>query len=110
MVWNIIVFETSRGKKPFEEFVKSLNESTIAKVSHETDLLEKHGPRLSMPHSKKLTTDLYELRIRGRQEIRIIYSFIKNDIYLLHAFKKQKQQTPRKEIETALKRLRSLVS
>lgn len=61
-----------------------------------------------MPHSKKLTTDLYELRIRGKQETRIIYGFIKNNIYLLHAFKKQKQQTPRKEIETALKRLCSL--
>lgn len=106
MTWKVIVFETNRGEKPVEDFIKSLNESTIAKTAHEIDLLEKHGPRLSMPHSKKLTTDLYELRIRGKQEIRIIYSFIKNDIYLLHAFKKQKQQTPRKEIETASRRLR----
>lgn len=109
MVWNIIAFETDRGEKPVEEFLKSLDEPTIAKASHEIDLLEKHGPYLSMPHSKKLTAKLYELRIRGKQEIRIIYGFIKNDIYLLHAFKKQKQQTPRKELETALKRLRSLI-
>lgn len=109
MAWKVIVFETDRDEKPVEEFLKSLDDPTIAKASHEIDLLKKHGPYLSMPHSKKLTTELYELRIRGKQEIRIIYSFIKSDIYLLHAFKKQKQQTPRKELETALKRLQSLI-
>ena len=105
MSWNVIVFESARGEKPVEEFIKSLEESAIAKVGQEIDLLGKHGPYLAMPHSKKLNNDLYELRIRGRQEIRILYAFAKKDIYLLHAFKKKTQKTPRKEIETARKRL-----
>lgn len=106
MDWQIILFESERGKKPVEEFIKSLDESTIAKTVHIIDLLGKYGPYLSMPHSKKLTENLYELRIRGKQEIRILYSYVKNKIFLLHAFKKQTQRTPKKEIETALKRLR----
>jgi len=108
MSWNVIVFESKRGEKPVEEFIKSLEKSAIAKVGQEIDLLEKHGPYLAMPHSKKLNNDLYELRIRGRQEIRILYAFVKKDIYLLHAFKKKTQKTPRKEINTATSHLESL--
>lgn len=106
MSWNIKLFETKRGEKPVEEFVKNLDEATISKFVHLVDLLEKHGPFLSMPHAKKLTSELYELRIRGKQEIRIVYGFIKENIFLLHGFKKQTQKTPRKEIETALSRLK----
>ena len=61
-----------------------------------------------MPHTKKVTSDLYELRIRGRQEIRIFYSFVKQDIYLLHVFIKKQQKIPRKEIEIAQTRLKLL--
>lgn len=49
--------------------------------------------------------DIKGIGIRSKQEIRIIYCFKNRNIYLLHAFKKQTQKTPRKEIETALKRL-----
>lgn len=106
--WNIILFETARGDKPVEEFIKSLDPATIAKASHGIDLLEKHGSYLAMPHAKKLSKDLYELRIRGKQEVRILYAFVGKNIYLLHAFKKQTQKTPSREITTALPRLASL--
>lgn len=109
MNWQITVYESPRGEKPVEEFLKSLNDQTIAKATHLIELLEKHGPFLGPPHSKKITSSLYELRIRGRQEIRIFYAFIKNGICLVHAFKKQTQKTPAKEIETAIKRFEMLV-
>lgn len=105
MVWVVKVFESIREEKPVELFIKSLDKLSIAKITHTVDLLEKHGPYLGLPHSKKLLSNLYELRIRGKQEVRICYTFFKNDIYLLHAFKKKSQKTPRKEIDIALKRL-----
>lgn len=104
MTWNIKVYESSRGEKPVEEFIKNLEPQTIAKVAHQIDLLEKHGPFLGMPHSRKLTREIYELRIKGKQEIRITYVFVNRNIYLLHAFKKQKQKTPRREIDVSFKR------
>lgn len=103
-MWKIKLYESSRGKKPVEEFIKSLEPQTIAKVAHHLDLLEKHGSFLGMPHSRKLTGEIYELRVRGKQEIRITYMFVGKNIYLLHIFKKQKQKAPRKEIEVSLKR------
>lgn len=108
MAWRILFFETPRGEKIVKEFIKSLDATTIAKVGHTISLLEKHGPYLGMPHSKKLTKGLYELRVRGKQDVRIIYSFAKRKIYLLHAFKKKAQKTPRKEINTAVTRLESI--
>ncbi len=106
--WEILFFETQRGERVVKEFIKSLDQKTISKISSEISLLEKHGPILGMPYSKKLTKELYELRIRGKQEIRIIYSFIDGAIYLLHAFQKKTQKTPVKEIETANKRFQGL--
>lgn len=58
-----------------------------------------------MPHCKKLTSDIFELRIRGKEEVRILYSTRKGDIYLLHAFKKKSQKTPAKEIKIAEQRM-----
>ena len=104
MIWQIILFESDRGDKPVEELIKSLDQITIAKTAHQIELLEKYGSYLGMPHARKLIPDLYELRIRGKEEIRIVYAFIKRNIYLLHAFKKKTQKIPAKEIETAKKR------
>lgn len=108
MNWRVIAFETGRKEKPVEEFIKLQEPPTQAKITHLIDLLEKYGSRLGMPHSKILTPNLYELRIRGKQEIRVLYAFKGRDIYLLHAFKKQTNKTPTREISTAIGRLQSL--
>lgn len=106
--WEVIFFETARGEKVVKEFIKSLEVNTISKISNEIDLIKEHGPFLGMPHSRKLTRDLYELRVRGRQEVRIIYGFINRTIILLHIFVKKTQETPLGEIETAAKRFKGL--
>lgn len=101
MAWNVFFFQTPRGEKVVKEFIKELQEKTIAKVSQNIDLLKIHGPLLGMPYSKMLIKGIYELRIRGKEETRILYTFSKSNIYLLHAFKKQAQKTPSREIKIA---------
>lgn len=105
---KIYLYQTRRKEKPVESFIRGLNSKTVVKVAHTIDLLGKHGYKLSLPHSKKLKKNLYELRIRGKEEIRIFYTFKSNFVYLLHAFKKKSQKTPKKEIVTAKKRLSEL--
>lgn len=101
MAWNVYFFQTPRGEKVVKEFIKNLQEKTIGKISQEIDLLKMHGPFLGMPYSKKLAKEIYELRIRGKEEVRILYTFSRNNIYLLHAFKKQTQKVPKKEVKIA---------
>jgi len=91
-----------------ERFIESLEKPTIAKVLRIIDLLEKFGQKLGMPHTKKISTHLFELRISGKQEIRIFYSFHKSQILLLHGFVKKSQKIPQKEIKIALQKLKLL--
>jgi hypothetical protein len=91
-----------------EKFIKSLEKPTIAKVLRTIDLLGLFGPRLGMPHAKRIFDQLFELRIRGRQEVRIFYTFYKNKIVLLRGFIKKSAKIPQKEINNAFAKLRRL--
>lgn len=100
-----IIFNDNKVK----DFIENLEESTISKVFQMIDLLKKFGNELRMPHSKKISKDLFELRIRGKQEIRIFYTFKKGAV-LLHGFIKKDFKTPKKEITLAKKRLKEIDS
>lgn len=106
--WEIKFYESGRGEKIVESYLSSLENSTRGKLARLMDLLEKYGPSLGMPHTKMITSGLYELRVRGKNEIRFFYTFRGKFVYFLHAFKKQTQKTPDKEIETANQRLTSV--
>lgn len=100
---EIRIFDVSLGK-----FIKGLQKPTIAKVLRTIDLLEKFGQKLGPPHTKKISANLFELRISGKQEVRIFYSFYKSQIFLLHGFIKKSQKIPQKEIKIALQKLKLL--
>jgi hypothetical protein len=85
-----------------EKFIHSLDEKTIAKVLRVIDLLELFGHNLTLPHSKKVYARLFELRIRGKQEVRIFFAFHRNEAVLLHGFVKKSQRIPIKEMDMAL--------
>lgn len=108
MTWEIEYYKTPSGQEVIKEFIDSLQESTQAKLGRQLDLLEQYGNELGMPHAKALGGGLMELRVRGKrgsQEVRVFYVFVvKNHIYLLHAFVKKSQATPKKELDLARKR------
>ena len=91
-----------------EDFIESLETVTIAKVLHIIELLRIHGHTLRMPYSKSIGGRLYELRVRGTQEVRIFYAFHEDSAILLHGFVKKSQKVPRKEIMRAQERFRVL--
>ena len=93
-----------------EEFISTLEIRTTARVFRMINILSADGPRLVMPHSKKLGHHLFELRIRGEQEIRLIYTFYRGQIIILHGFVKKSQKLPRVELNIARRRLRRLDS
>ena len=91
-----------------EKFIKSLQKPTTARVLRTIDLLEKFGQKLGPPHTKKISARLFELRVPGKQEVRIFYSFHKSQIFLLHDFIKKSQKIPQREIKIALQKLKLL--
>jgi phage-related protein len=92
---------------PVKNFISSLSLDAQAKVVLGLKLLEQYGIKAGPPHVKKLTgTQLWELRILGNDNIRILYVAVVNrNFLLLHGFNKKKQKTDRKEIKTAESRL-----
>ncbi len=88
-----------------EEFIDGLPEAAKARLIHTIDLLETLGNKIGMPHSKKVTNKLFELRILGTSNIRIFYAYQNSKAHLVHGFIKKSQKTPKNEIDTALKRL-----
>ena len=91
-----------------EIFLTKLEKSTIAKILRTVDLLERFGNQLGMPHSKSIGRCLFELRIRGQQEIRLFYTFNCNRAVILHGFIKKSQKIPQKELIIAQQKLLSL--
>lgn len=87
------------------DYLHSLEKPVYTKVLKQIKLLETFGSRLTMPYSKPISHNLFELRIQGRQEIRVLYCFYNGRAYLLHAFMKKTRKTPRHEIEIAKKRI-----
>lgn len=100
---DVVLFD-----KKVKQFVNDLEMPTAAKIFRMFELLERFGHTLGMPHSKYIDKGLFELRIRGTQEIRILYTFHKGAAILLHGFIKKAQHIPRKELEQARQKLSTL--
>jgi phage-related protein len=100
-----IFFYEVGGRKPPEKFLFSLPEKAIAKTLRIIDLLEIYGPIVGMPYVKKVESNIYELRITGRENVRFFFTVQEKIITILHGFKKKSQKLPRKEINIAQKRL-----
>jgi phage-related protein len=105
MIWEIIYYDTPSGQEVVKDFIDGLQESTQAKLGYQLDLLEEHGNQLGMPHAKAMGGGLIELRVRGKQEVRVFYAFaFGKRIYLLHGFVKKTQTTPKIQLAIARQR------
>lgn len=105
MSYLVRFFRTARGEFPVRDFMLQQNNETRVKFYRLYDLLNEYGPRLTFPYSKHITGKIYELRIRGKTEVRIFYASVENSYILLHAIYKKSQKIPVREIKTAQERL-----
>lgn len=107
--WSVKFYQTKRGDKPVKDFINNQDEITHAKIISYLRMLQNGGPFLKPPQIKKLQRDLYELRIKGKVQIRIFYTFIGGEYYLLSAFVKKTQKTPKKELKLAIDRMKEII-
>jgi phage-related protein len=91
-----------------DDFIRSLEKPTISKVLKAIDLLEEFGNLLRMPHSKNVGGGVFELRARGKQEVRLLYGFRNQNAHIVHGFVKKAQRISTRELNIAIDRLREL--
>ncbi|MBI2008905.1 type II toxin-antitoxin system RelE/ParE family toxin [Candidatus Saccharibacteria bacterium] len=109
--YQVIFYKDSRGRQLVQEFINAQDTSTRSKFAKLFNLLQIYGPELMMPYAKYLKDGMYELRLRGKNEVRIFYIWISGNqqkVVLLHAFKKQSQKIPAKELAVARTRQKEL--
>lgn len=96
------------GGNPVSDFLDSLTKKQQTKVLRILTYIQEYGLQAVIPHVKKLSgLPLWEIRILGKDNIRVFYVLVQEDIVLvLHGFIKKKQKTPLKEIGLALTRYR----
>lgn len=88
-----------------KDFLATLDKPVSAKAYRLIGLLEQYGHQLTMPDAKPIGRGLWELRLRGRPAIRIIYGFCKDEVILLVAFKKQARAITPSDLRLAHARL-----
>lgn len=105
---SVIYYISPNGDNPVSDFLDRLASARQAKLLRIIKYVEIYGLQSILPHIKKLSgTPLWEIRILGKDNIRILYAVVHhNSIILLHGFVKKTQKTPSKEIITALSRLK----
>lgn len=108
MATRIYYFISSSGVNPVKDFIDSLSDKQKIKVFHVFKLIIEYGINRMPQHVKKLSgIPLWEIRIIGKDNIRILYIIPRKEIVLLlHGFIKKTQKTNPKEINIAAKRYR----
>lgn len=82
--------------------------SLLARYRALTIRMVEHGPNLGMPHTRAMGEGLFEIRVKGKEGIgRAFYcNLYGRHIVILHGFVKKTDQTPKREIALARKRMK----
>lgn len=104
---KVIYYTTVLKESPALNFIESLSTPQARKIGRVLTYIRQYGLITAIRHIKKLTgTPLWEIRILGQDNIRVLYAIEDQDaIIILHGFVKKTQKTPVKEIKIALVRL-----
>jgi phage-related protein len=104
MAYTIELYEKKNDRCPTRDFLDSLSASyELPYVDRMIGLLEMHGHNLRRPHADILRDHIYELRIRTRRQIRLLFFFFDGDkIVITHGFIKKSNSVPQAEIDRAV--------
>jgi phage-related protein len=98
MKTSINYYVSPSGKKVVQQFISSLNKNQQAKVLRIINTIKVYCLLSVIPHLKKISgTPLWEIRILGKDNIRIFYVALSQiSIVVLHGFIKKKQKNRHK--------------
>jgi len=90
------------------EILDELTDKQRGKVLRQINYLIEFGLTPANPGLRKIaSSSLWELRILGKDNIRVLCIEIKKTLYILHLFFKKNQKTSARELKIALSRSRT---
>ena len=101
--FTIEYVELPNGRVPAREFVDSLDDKAAARIDAFIDRLRVYGNRMQGKFVKKLTNDIFELRVKQFDRIFRVLFFYQPGmlIVITSGFQKKTEQTPPGEITRA---------
>ena len=98
--FTIEYVELPNGRVPAREFVDSLDDKAAARIDAFIDRLRIYGNRVQGKFVKKLTNDIFELRVKQFDRIFRVLFFYQPGmlIVITSGFQKKTEQTPQGEI------------
>jgi phage-related protein len=101
--FTIEYVELPNGRVPGREFVDSLDDKAAARIDAFIERLRIYGNRMQGKFVKKLTNDLFELRVKQFDRIFRVLFFYQPGmlIVITSGFQKRTEQTPQGEITRA---------
>jgi len=107
--FTIEYVELPNGRVPAREFVDALDDKAAARIDAFIERLRIYGNRMQGKFVKKLTDDIFELRVKQFDRIFRVLFFYQPGmlIVITSGFQKKTEQTPPGEITRAV-RLRKL--
>ena len=106
--YKVLYYISPAKQNPVSDFLNSLSPKQQAKIIRIFKNIKEYGLESVTIHTRKLSnTPLWEIRILGSDNMRVIYAIpVRDIILLLHGFIKKSHKTPHKEIDKALERLK----
>jgi phage-related protein len=107
MDWRIEYFRETTDRSPVQEFIDGLEADEKVELMVGIDMLRTHGISLGRPWVAPLGKGLWELRVRSRRQLRILYfAHTERTFVLLHGFIKKTREVPQSETRIALRRMK----
>jgi phage-related protein len=112
MPWRItslavVYYRSAAGNEPVREYLSDLADEELALIESALDDLRANGVDAANVTMRHIDGKLWELKLSAH---RIFYVVIDGPtLVLLHAYRKQGQKAPRRELEVATKRMKEVL-
>ena len=103
--YKVFYYKDKSGKSEVVDFMLKINQRCKLKIYNQIRHLKEFGLSRINPSVRKLTnTPLWEVRILGKDNLRMFCSEVESQIVIYHIFFKKQQKTPTSAIRVAMKR------
>ncbi len=104
---KVTFYRTATGRSPALDYVQNLSKPERARIFEALEQVERRGLDAIRVEFRQIDGKLWEIKIGSH---RVFYVLIERDeMVLLHAYKKQRQKLPVRERDIAIRRMKELL-
>lgn len=105
---KVTFYTTASGRSPILDYIRDLSKLERARLLEALNQVEQYGFDAVRAQFRQIEGKLWEIKISAH---RVFYVLVeREEMVLLHAYKKQGQKLPLKEREMAIKRMKEVLS